>query len=1186
MKIPEFEIRFRDILISCTGLQEEKSLMQELHPLEATDFKAKAKVPVNKLEIYIECCQYDLCNFFGENRLISAEYDDGQKEHTYNPIAAQFTAVIDNTDGLFHPENTDSPFNSFIKIGRRIIFYTGFKVDGVDHFWQRFEGVVADVDIDSQKRQITLMGFDYMQYLSDTKLKSPDNYWGSYEEIATEDDQSEYYLSAECNGPYLAYLDDVEIYNEKDWVYERENNVFVFLDKNVPGSNRIDQSQVKQNGWQWLLGGSGSEEELGQEFQVSENLNCSKVSLFLAKQGNPTDNITLRIETDNAGKPSGSLVDANATKTLEAADLASSKTWVDFEFPALIALTAETEYHLVLKRSGDRDESNFVKWHWNSSGEYELGETEYKSNGSWEQYSDYDFCFKVYKQQGTGTLKVYWFTDQVPENIVADLLVTAGRYPDRTSALAAMTYEATGVTLERVWFEAGTSRQDAIRDICERVDYQFYFEYEGTPVFIAADQDEDTWENAVFTFESNLLADIDYSQGSEEVKSNVMIEGQKYSDHDEAFEMREGGGMLDESTEARHIKEGIIDTSKLDFTPYVFDINDLDDIADGATYGKILASSLSAGLALLSEAAGDLDDIGDGANYGKVLTTDISEGHILLSETVGDLDDVDDGASYAKVLKTDISSGHILLSEVVGDLDDVDEGTTYGKVLVTDISSGHIVLSGCIGDLDDIADGSNYGRVAITDISLGHILLATCDGDLDDIDDGASYGKVASTSISAGKIIVAGLDSGVTARIFTDSDAKDDIENWRHASDVTLIDGGMIYTGSVKCNRLDVSSNENYNVAIGYNALDDWTTGHNNVGLGQAALTACTEGYYNVALGQYALAAVTTGYGNVGIGYNAGTDIVSGYWNTLVGTGSGANITGNYNVAIGATALHTCTSGNKNIAIGSRALYSLTTADRNIAIGNVALGSLTTARYNVAIGYQALYSNQTGDGNTALGYNTLNACTGAGHVAVGAGALADNTSADYNVGIGFDALALATTGGNNVAVGAYALDAVTTTGQNTAIGHGAGSITTGSGNVYIGYEAGGQHNGSNVLYIDNSNTTAPLIYGDFTANEVIINGALEVTGCITDGTCEIMTNEDALSIINHILCMGSSLYDDYQHERMDMKKIYSKYPFLIHKSKNSEGKTNYSDKLGAKSDLLYVAVMQLDKRLEALEQRI
>ena len=41
------------------------------------------------------------------------------------------------------------------------------------------------------------------------------------------------------------------------------------------------------------------------------------------------------------------------------------------------------------------------------------------------------------------------------------------------------------------------------------------------------------------------------------------------------------------------------------------------------------------------------------------------------------------------------------------------------------------------------------------------------------------------------------------------------------------------------------------------------------------------------------------------------------------------------------------------------------------------------------------------------------------------------------------------------------------------------SNTAGSGNVFLGNEAGYKETGSNKLYIDNSDTSTPLIYGQF-----------------------------------------------------------------------------------------------------------
>lgn len=132
----------------------------------------------------------------------------------------------------------------------------------------------------------------------------------------------------------------------------------------------------------------------------------------------------------------------------------------------------------------------------------------------------------------------------------------------------------------------------------------------------------------------------------------------------------------------------------------------------------------------LSGISGTLDDIVDGAVYGKVATTAISGGLILLTETIGDLDDIDDGTSYGKILKTGISAGRILLTETVGDLDDVGDGANYGRILKTDISAGHILLSATVEDatykkytntektkLSGIATGATVGADWSTNLS-------------------------------------------------------------------------------------------------------------------------------------------------------------------------------------------------------------------------------------------------------------------------------------------------------------------------------------------------------------------------------------------------------------------------------------------------------------------------------------
>ena len=118
------------------------------------------------------------------------------------------------------------------------------------------------------------------------------------------------------------------------------------------------------------------------------------------------------------------------------------------------------------------------------------------------------------------------------------------------------------------------------------------------------------------------------------------------------------------------------------------------------------------------------------------------------------------------------------------------------------------------------------------------------------------------------------------------------------------------------------------------------------------------------------------------------------------------------------------------------------------------------------------------------------------------------TTGDANTIVGYEAGRLINTGSYNTAVGSDSLVALTDGNNNTAIGYKAGATNvTGSGNVFVGYEAGPTSgNVSNKLYIDNSKTNTPLIYGDFSSNTVSINDNLVITGSFSDGSYTFDTN--------------------------------------------------------------------------------
>ena len=124
-----------------------------------------------------------------------------------------------------------------------------------------------------------------------------------------------------------------------------------------------------------------------------------------------------------------------------------------------------------------------------------------------------------------------------------------------------------------------------------------------------------------------------------------------------------------------------------------------------------------------------------------------------------------------------------------------------------------------------------------------------------------------------------------------------------------------------------------------------------------------------------------------------------------------------------------------------------------------------------------------------------------------------------------------TTGSGNIAQGFQALAVNTTGASNVALGYKAGAANqTGSGNVFIGSGAGANETGSGTLYIDNTDTATPLIKGDFSANELTVNGSMTVTGALTadvinDTSGNRFIRRDATTGAIHI-GQNSMVFDD------------------------------------------------------------
>lgn len=327
----------------------------------------------------------------------------------------------------------------------------------------------------------------------------------------------------------------------------------------------------------------------------------------------------------------------------------------------------------------------------------------------------------------------------------------------------------------------------------------------------------------------------------------------------------------------------------------------------------------------------------------------------------------------------------------------------------------------------------------------------------------------------------------------------------------------------------DITSGHD-NVAIGGFAGENVNTGEHNISIGFYTNRYVIGNDYNIAIGGNA-GSVNTASNNLFIGYQAGKSNSSGTPNIFIGHNSGySNLTGTNNTFTGYESGYLAT-GSNNTFYGYYAGHGITTGIGNVGIGYYALGA-TGSTYNVGIGFESGLNNLN-TGSVAIGYRAGKTITAARTVAIGydAGNGATGSTSSIYIGdqagkgggsgvyIGYKAGETAT--GTNHLIGYNSGAKLTTGTNNTMFGYNSGyNNITGSGNVFIGNYAGYNETGSNKLYIENSTSSTPLIYGDFTNDTVRINGTAEITenlevlGTITNVsqivTYELLYTDDAV----------------------------------------------------------------------------
>lgn len=128
---------------------------------------------------------------------------------------------------------------------------------------------------------------------------------------------------------------------------------------------------------------------------------------------------------------------------------------------------------------------------------------------------------------GENNLKIYYFRTENVEEMVADILLEAGILADageRTTWLASDYVTPTAYSLNRAWVKIGTSALEAIRLVAEVVQYRFYFDFAGNPVF--KPKGSYTWGIEVDTFEDSSMVTENIEENIDEVYNHIIVIGE------------------------------------------------------------------------------------------------------------------------------------------------------------------------------------------------------------------------------------------------------------------------------------------------------------------------------------------------------------------------------------------------------------------------------------------------------------------------------------------------------------------------------------------------------------------------------------------------------------------------------------------------------------------------------------
>jgi len=515
-----------------------------------TELLAPDPQPLMKVEILVGGIWKNLNSLDGEDYVKDVSVSLGGASMTPNPVAGKWSVTLFNKGGVFHPAHPTSPYKDYLRTERLTKISIGSIYDGIPKYWQRIIGFMNIPEFNAPDYSVHISGGDYMKRLEETEIKFPDNYWGApagpevFNSIA-----SDGIISAEAYNEADAMTIFPNEVNAIPVAWVRQNCLFNPVVDNRPGSGGNRAGSVTGQGprpvsisnldvvpgaiaagtsyqvkfWHRIVGGTGL---IGIRLYIMQDAGTCFHQIYFPTDTWKEEVLEFTVRDNTAIQWWFKLAPVVCDLRLDDFSIKSYKFYYD-RYYDIADVNEKGPYRVTLDTGG-------------GAGFEDVWQAE-EDEGWWYEEATGHVFFDINKVVATGVnnLRIYYFMTTPIEEILADLLYQAGvpdingdLYANAAAVLAAIEaapgYVDPAIDINKAWFEPGTKRLDAVKKICERCNYRFYFRYDGTPIFrpklgaAAAD--------FTLTYPKHVETVKTY-QSQNEIRNRIAIEGLKQTSH-------------------------------------------------------------------------------------------------------------------------------------------------------------------------------------------------------------------------------------------------------------------------------------------------------------------------------------------------------------------------------------------------------------------------------------------------------------------------------------------------------------------------------------------------------------------------------------------------------------------------------------------------------------------------------